>query len=109
MKIKFQEVNGHVAIDDRYSFREATSGMIFETEGKQYIIIVGNNSRARILIESKEMTLESNSVMHVNHPKPTKLNVAAHDLRILAGKLWAMIDKNQWKPEAGNVAVGVRG
>jgi hypothetical protein len=109
MKIKFLEVNGHVAIDDRHSFRDATSGMVLETEGKPYIVIVGNNSKARVIIESKDMTLGANSVMHVNHPRPSPLDKAAHDLRILAGKIWMKIDRGEWKPEDGNAAVGVRG
>ena len=109
MKINFSEVNGHVGIDDRYSFREATTGFTLETEGKPYIILVAENSSARLIIGSEQLTLPANSVMHINYPRPTPLKQAAKNLRLLSGKLWAMIDRKEWKPETGNSAVGVRG
>jgi hypothetical protein len=110
MRINFLEVSGHVAIDDRYSFQEATSGLAFETAGKQYIIIVGENSNARLVIGSETLSLGPKSVMHVNYPRPSLIAGAAHDLRILAGKIWTKFDQGEWKPQENtNAVVGVRG
>ena len=109
MKIQFLQVTGHVAIDDKYSFQDARSGMKLETGGKPYLIVTGDNSSATLIIEAKTIFLGANSVLHVNYPRPCQMKGAGHDLKILVGKLWSMIANNEWKPEEGNSAVGVRG
>jgi hypothetical protein len=109
MKIQFLEVYGHVVVDDKHIQQTATSGMILDVMSKPYIILVGNNSKAHLRIESKEMWLNANSVLYTNHERPTQLQEAVHDVRMFMGKIWAKIDNNEWEPEAGNAAVGVRG
>ena len=109
MKIRFMEVNGQVAVDDRHSFQEARTGMILETEGKPYIVLVGENSTARLIIESKNIFLGANSVMHVNHPHPSLMKGTAYDLKMIAGRIWAKFDKGDWELEDRNAVIGVRG
>lgn len=111
MKIRFLEVGGQVLLDDKYSCQEARTGLVMETGGKPYIILAGDNSFARMVIGSGSDTIHlgANSVLHVNYPRPCLLDSVVHDVRLISGKLWAMIDKNQWKPEQYNHVVGVRG
>jgi hypothetical protein len=109
MKIRFFQVTGNVAIDDKYSFRDARTGMVLETGGNPYLIVTGDNSFATLVIETKTISLGPNSAMHVNYPQPCQMRGTVHDLKIIVGKLWKMIDRHEWKPEQGNAAIGVRG
>jgi hypothetical protein len=111
MKIHFTEVSGKVGIDDKYSFQDAITGMTLETGGRPYIIMVGDNSSARLIIgtKSEEIHLGANSILHTNYARPCLLDRAAKDLRILSGKIWAKLDRNEWDPNQPNAVVGVRG
>ena len=93
MKIEFFWVSGQVGIDDQHSFQEARTGMTLETESKPYIIVTGDNSHAQMLINSKEISITSNSVLHINWSRPAKYRRGgAYDsLKLISGRLWLKI------------------
>jgi hypothetical protein len=108
MKIEFFWVTGHVAIDDKCSFQEARTGMKLETGGRPHIVLTGPDSHAQLLIDGKEISLSSNSVLYVGYPKPSSIKGTAQTLKTLAGKIWAKIDKGRWD-EIGGGGGGIRG
>lgn len=111
MRVHFEEVSGNVAIDDRISFTQATTGMDLETGGRPHIILTGDNSTARLRVgdRAEVFTLQANSVLHVHYPRPTLVQGAAKNLKLAAGWLWSKIDKGEWKPETWSGGGGIRG
>ncbi len=112
MLIHFVVVTGDVAVDDRVSFTQARSGMDLETGGRPHIILTGDHSTASFNVGDRPeiITLRANSVLHVHYPRPTLVESATQNLRLLAGKLWSKIDKGEWKPETwGSGGGGIRG
>ena len=92
MKIHFLEVTGRVAIDDKFSAQDATTGMNLETSGRPCVILTGDNSLARLVIESKTVDLGANTFLYSGFSRPRQVKGSLKEIRYVLGKLWSMID-----------------
>jgi hypothetical protein len=110
MKIKFFDVTGNVAIDDRYSTQQATAGLVLDTSGRPYVIMVGDHSSAVLVIESRTLTLPANAFLYTPWTNPGRTHGLPGDLRLLIGRIWSKIDSGTLREDTiGNAVVGVRG
>jgi hypothetical protein len=110
MKIHFLEVTGRVAIDDKTSMQDAVTGMVLDASAKPYLILTGDHGSARLIVESRTISLGPNSFLYTKWSRPGVIRDAHRDIRLLCGRLWAKIDSGAMHEDnIGSAVVGIRG
>lgn len=111
--INIQLVHGDVLVDDVGNKRSepARSGMTLK-EGGEYLIATAPNGRAEIMVSGKSFSLGPSSLIHINGTRTWTSRHAftwKKDLKIIVGKIWALIDRDPRDEASGNAVIGVRG